>query len=65
MRERAAGVRHPIHRDVINPALLDGVVALAGSVTPLRVGGRLIEVDTTGHVDRSALVAVVRDVIHG
>lgn len=59
MRERAAGVRHPIHRDVMNPTLLDGVAALAGSVTPLRLGGRLIEIDTTSYVDATALVAAL------
>ena len=64
MRERAARVRHPIHRDVINPTLLDDVAALDRSVAPLHLGGPLIEVDTTGQVDATALVAAVRVVIH-
>jgi predicted kinase len=47
MRRRLADGRHPIHRDVINPAMLDGAAANATSVTPLRLGGRLFEIDTT------------------
>ncbi len=48
LARREAG-RHPIHRDMISP---DGVgsaariASLAATVTPLRLGGPLIEVDT-------------------
>jgi hypothetical protein len=31
MRARAADARHPIHRDVINPAVLDGVAGVVAS----------------------------------
>lgn len=40
--------RHPIHRDVINPAAMgsDRVRYLAGTVTPLELGAGLVRVDT-------------------
>jgi predicted kinase len=47
MRARQAADRHPIHRDVINPDMLDGMAAVAATVTPLGLGGPLVEVDTT------------------
>lgn len=46
MRSRHATGRHMIHRDVINPALLDHVAAVAAAVTPLGLGAALVEVDT-------------------
>jgi predicted kinase len=46
MRARHGTGRHPIHRDVINPSILDRAAALAASVTPLGLGATLIEVDT-------------------
>jgi glucokinase len=46
MRARHGTSRHPIHRDVINPALLDRAAALAVTVTPLGLGAALVEVDT-------------------
>ena len=52
--------RHPIHRDVINPTQVDGLAAIAGEVQPLRLGGELIEVDTTYGYDLDELVARVR-----
>ena len=51
--------RHPIHRDVINPTLIDGLAAAAGEAQPLRLGGALIEVDTTHRYDFDDLVANV------
>ena len=55
--------RHPIHRDVINPATADRVGLLAASVTPLRLGAALVEVDTgmAGASERAvaAVLAVV------
>jgi predicted kinase len=51
--------RHPIHRDVINPTLIDGLAAAACEVQPLRLGGALIEVDTTHRYDFDDLVANV------
>src|SRR5215472_18984744 len=38
--------RHPIHRDVINPAMAVRPAFLAATVTPLQLGADLIEVDT-------------------
>jgi hypothetical protein len=46
MRSRHGAGRHPIHRDVINPAILDRAAALAGSVVPLGLGAALVRVDT-------------------
>jgi predicted kinase len=46
---RREGGRHPIHRDVINPAGAGSaahIASLAATVTPLRLGGPLIEIDT-------------------
>jgi glucokinase len=63
VRDRLAADRHPIHRDVINPAILDAAAELARSVTPLRLGAALIEVDTTRDVQRDRLLADVRDAI--
>jgi predicted kinase len=56
---RHRGARHPIHRDVINPTLIGGLAAAAGGVQPLRLGGALIEVDTTHGYDFDDLVANV------
>jgi predicted kinase len=46
MRGRHATGRHPIHRDVINPSILERAPMLAASVVPLGLGGALVEVDT-------------------
>lgn len=46
MRGRHAAGRHPIHRDVISPSLVDGAAALAATVTPVGLGAALIRVDT-------------------
>ncbi len=46
MRSRHGTGRHPIHRDVINPALLDRVTAAAAVVAPLGLGAALVDVDT-------------------
>ena len=52
--------RHPIHRDVINPAMADRVGLLAASVTPLRLGAALVEVDTgTPGASERAVAAVL------
>jgi predicted kinase len=61
MRARAADARHPIHRYVSNPAILDGVADVVASTTALRVtGGSLVEVDTTAHRNESEAVAAIR-----
>jgi len=64
-RARLTAGRHPIHRDVINPGMLDGAAASVASVTPLELGGPLIEVDTSGPVDAGALIAKVRTAHEG
>jgi predicted kinase len=46
MRSRHGTGRHPIHRDVINPAILDRAATLAGTVVPLELGAVLVRVDT-------------------
>jgi len=65
LARREAG-RHPIHRDMINPGGVgsaDHIESLAATVTPLRLGGPLIEVDT-GRPDAAAdAVAAVRAVV--
>jgi len=60
MRARHQAGRHPIHRDVINPAILDRVAELTDTVTPLGLGASLLELDTNADLDRWALVAWVR-----
>jgi hypothetical protein len=54
--------RHPIHRDVMNPAVLDRASMLAATVTPLGLGAALIRVDTgrTGG-PATALAAVTEE----
>ena len=59
---RLAGARHPIHRDVINPSMLDALPEIVRTVEPLRLGGRLFEVDTSLPYDEDELVARVRGV---
>jgi predicted kinase len=46
MRDRHGAGRHPIHRDVIDPSILDGAAALAATVVPLGLGGALVRIDT-------------------
>ena len=65
MRARQHEDRHPIHRDMINPTLLDRAAHLAETVVPLGVGSALIEVDTSLEVDRVQLVSDVRAALKG
>jgi predicted kinase len=60
MRARLSGPRHPIHRDVINPALVDGVAAMVTAVDPLDLGGELVEIDTTKPYDADLIADRVR-----
>lgn len=64
MRDRVAAGRHPIHRDVINPA---GVLTLASqnavTVKPLYLGSALIEVDTGQSGAPGKAVGVVRALV--
>jgi predicted kinase len=63
---RHAGGRHPIHRDMINPAGAGSaahLASLAATVTPLRLGGPLIEVDTGQPDAATAAVAAVLTVL--
>jgi gluconate kinase len=59
MRARHGALRHPIHRDVINPDLLAQTAELVRTVVPLGIGRSLIEVDTTDAVDWDGLVEAV------
>ena len=64
----ATGGRHRIHRDMINPAGVGSaahIASLAGDVTPLRLGGPLIEVDTGRPGAAAAAVAAVRAALGG
>jgi ATPase family associated with various cellular activities (AAA) len=54
--ERLAENRHAIHRDVINPSLVDGIAVAAKTTQPLVLGSRLIRVDTGHPVDTEELV---------
>ena len=60
MRTRHSTARHPIHRDVINPSIMDRAATLAASVVPLNLGAALVKVDTgqAGALDRA--VAAVK-----
>jgi predicted kinase len=63
---RIGAGRHPIHRDVINPAGVGSaahIASLAATVTPLRLGGPLIEVDTGRPGAGTEAVAAVRAAI--
>jgi predicted kinase len=55
--------RHPIHRDVINPAMAGRPAELAATVTPLRLGASLIEVDTGKPGATEEAVSAVRSVL--
>jgi predicted kinase len=60
---RIGAERHPIHRDVINPAGVGAaahIASLAATVTPLALGGPLVEVDTGQPGAGAAAVAAVR-----
>jgi hypothetical protein len=59
MRARIGSSRHPIHRDVINPAVVEDVGAVVNSVTPLSTGSALIDVDTTEGLDAPGTVAAL------
>ena len=55
--------RHPIHRDVINPAMAERVGFLAATVMPLRLGAALIEVDTGAPGAAEEAVTAVRSAL--
>jgi len=56
MRERARRQRHPIHRDVINPALLDSAADTVMMATPLGLGAMLVTINTDQDVSAEAIV---------
>jgi predicted kinase len=63
---RHEGGRHPIHRDMINPGGAGSaahIASLAATVTPLRLGGPLIEVDTGRPGAPVEAVAAVRAIV--
>lgn len=62
LARREAG-RHRIHRDMINPGGVGSaahIASLAATVTPLELGGPLIEADTGRQGAGAAAVAAVR-----
>jgi len=46
MRARHGAGRHPIHRDVLDPAMIDAAPATVQRVVPLGLGAGLVAVDT-------------------
>jgi len=62
-RARIGHGRHPIHRDVINPAMAGRPAELAATVTPLRLGAALIEVDTGAPDATDGAVTAVRSAL--
>ena len=63
MRARQRADRHPIHRDMVNPEVVQQAAQLAGTVSPLGVGAALIEVDTSSAVAWDWLLGAVRDAL--
>jgi predicted kinase len=64
MADRVAAGRHPIHRDMINPAdVLSRGSQLAAAVKPLHLGAALVEVDTGQPGAPAKAVAVVRALV--
>lgn len=61
LRRRLEADRHPIHRDVIRPALIDEICDDPSVWAPLDLGGRFIRVDTSVPVDVVALAEQIRD----
>jgi predicted kinase len=64
MHDRHGVSRHPIHRDVMNPAVADRAFELARTVAPLRLSEALIEVDTGQEDATTRAVAAVRTALH-
>jgi predicted kinase len=64
MTARLRDGRHPIHRDVINPGLVDSADSVVAAVEPLGLGGPLIELDTTDSYDLAALLSRVSTGLH-
>jgi predicted kinase len=62
-RARLTGDRHPIHRDVIDPALLDTLERVVTETEPLGLAGGVVVVDTAGGVDPASLVSAVRPLV--
>jgi predicted kinase len=61
MHNRHGTGRHPIHRDVINPSLIDQAAARAATVAPLGLGAALIAVDTREpDASATAIAGVIR-----
>jgi predicted kinase len=63
---RLGAGRHPIHRDVINPTGVGAaahIASLAATVTPLGLGGPLVEVDTGQYGAAAQAVSAVRAVV--
>ncbi len=63
MRARQGANRHLIHRDMVNPEVVQQAARLAGTLLPLGVGAALIEVDTRSGVGWDWLLGAVRDAL--
>ena len=55
-----AARRHPVHRDVINPGVLDLAREAAAIAEPLDLGAGLVRVDTSPGVDSEFVVTAVK-----
>jgi predicted kinase len=57
---RIGDARHPIHRDVINPRMLEPLADVVAATVPLGLDDGLIEVDTTDGVELGTVLDHVR-----
>jgi len=60
MRSRQAILRHPIHRDMINPGLVDAPASITPPATPLMLGAALVDADTDTADTPASVVEAVR-----
>lgn len=60
LRTRVSDDRHPIHRDVIRPELIEEISDDPEAWPPLELGGPILRVDTSLPVDVDALAEWVR-----
>lgn len=65
MVARHQGERHPIHRDVMNSALIDRAVEVTRTASPLGLGAGLVPVDTMRPDAIERAVAEVRATLAG
>jgi len=65
MRARHGAGRHPIHRDMINPTMIDALPTTMASVTPLALGTGLVTVDTDRPDAAATAVEQLRAILAG